>query len=62
MTVAPTTAATGLSILSAEETVNSVTFASGTAAKFTPTAADTYAVEYTDGDSNKHYKVVVVGS
>ena len=60
MTVAPTTAATGLSILSAAETVNSVTFASGTAAKFTPTAAGTYAVEYTDGDSNKHYKVVVV--
>lgn len=60
MTVAPTTAATGLSILSAEETVNSVTFASGTAAKFTPTAAGTYAVEYTDDTNNKYYKVVVV--
>ena len=56
------TAASGLSVLSADETVNSTTFVSGKAVKFTPSAAGTYAIEYTDESSVKHYKVIVVGS
>ena len=56
------TAASGLSVLSANETVNSTTFVSDKAVKFTPSAAGTYAIEYTDESSVKHYKVIVVGS
>ena len=56
------TAASGLSVLSADETVNSTTFVSGKAVKFTPSAAGTYAIEYTDASTVKHYKVIVVVS
>jgi hypothetical protein len=40
------TAADGLSILSANATSQGITFASGKAATFTPTASTTYALEY----------------
>ena len=56
------TATSVLSVLSANETVNSTTFESGKAVKFTPSAAGTYAIEYTDENSVKHYKVIVVVS
>lgn len=49
-----------LSILSADETSQGITFTSAKAAKFTPVAGTTYAVEFTDGSSVKHYKVIVV--
>ena len=53
------TAAEGLEILTADETVNSTTFTANKTAKFTPSAAGTYAVEYTANDV-KHYKVIIV--
>ena len=40
------TGANALSILASEETKQDITFASGTTAKFTPAASQTYAVEY----------------
>lgn len=54
------TAATGLTILSAAEEVKGINFAAGTTAKFTPTAAGTYAVEFTDTSNVKYYKVIIV--
>lgn len=49
-----------LSILSANETSQGITFTSAKAAKFTPAANTTYAVEFIDASSVKHYKVIVV--
>ena len=40
------TAAAGLSILSSNETIQGITFANGTSAKFTPANNTTYAVEF----------------
>lgn len=54
------TDATGLTILGAAEEVKGINFAANTTAKFTPAAAGTYAVEFTDGSSVKHYKVIIV--
>ena len=50
-----------LTILSGDgETVQGITFAASTSAKFTPAAGQTYAVEFTDGSSVKHYKVIKI--
>ena len=54
------TNATGLTILDAAEEVKGINFAAGTTAKFTPAAAGTYAVEFTDGSDVKYYKVIIV--
>ena len=54
------TDATGLTILDAAEEVKGINFAANTTAKFTPAAAGTYAVEFTDGSNVKHYKVIIV--
>lgn len=54
------TDANGLTILDAAEEVKGINFAANTTAKFTPAAAGTYAVEFTDGSSVKHYKVIIV--
>ena len=50
-----------LSVLTEEITVNSVTFAANTTAKFIPIAGKTYAFEYNDGTTS-YYKVIVVAS
>lgn len=51
-----------LTILSGDgETVQSITFAASTSAKFTPAAGQTYAVEFTDSGV-KHYKVIKVAT
>lgn len=49
-----------LSVLSIAESIQGITFAASTSAKFTPVAGQTYAVEFTDGSSVKHYKVIKV--
>lgn len=49
-----------LSVLSAAETKQGITFAASTSAKFTPAAGQTYAVEFIDDSSVKHYKVIKV--
>lgn len=52
-----------LTILSGEgETVQGISFAASTSAKFTPLAGQTYAVEFTDDNSVKHYKVIKVAA
>ena len=52
-----------LSILAAEEKVQDVTFASGKAAKFTPNAGTTYAIEYKVSDAvADEYTVVPSGT
>ena len=52
-----------LTILSGNgETVQGISFAVTTTAKFTPAAGQTYAVEFTDGSSVKHYKVIKVAA
>ena len=51
-----------LTILSGDgETVQGITFAASTSAKFTPSAGETYAVEFTDSGV-KHYKVIKVAA
>lgn len=59
-TMTEVTGGSALDILAANETVKDITFTSAKAAKFTPATAGTYAVEYTDGSSVKHYKIIVV--
>ena len=54
------TNATGLTILDAAEEVKGINFAANTTAKFTPAAAGTYAIEFTDGSDVKYYKVIIV--
>ena len=49
-----------LTVLAAAETSQGISFAASTSAKFTPAAGQTYAVEFTDGSSVKHYKVIKV--
>ena len=49
-----------LTILSAAEVIQGISFAASTTAKFTPSAGQTYAVEFTDASSNKHYKVIKI--
>ncbi len=49
-----------LSILSSNEKSQGITFASGKAAKFTPAAGNTYAVEYKVSDGVYQYKIIVV--
>lgn len=51
-----------LTVLSSEETSQGITFAASTSAKFTPSAGQTYAVEFTDASSVKHYKIIKVAS
>lgn len=46
--------------LAAAETVQGINFAAATTAKFVPAAAGTYAVEFTDANAVKHYKVIIV--
>lgn len=49
-----------LTILNADATSQGITFASGKAAKFTPAAGITYAVEYKVSDGVYQYKIIVV--
>ena len=49
-----------LTVLDAAETSQGISFAASTSAKFTPAAGQTYAVEFTDESSVKHYKVIKV--
>ena len=52
-----------LTILSGDgETVQGITFAASTSAKFTPVAGQTYAVEFTDANSVKHYKIIKIAA
>lgn len=51
-----------LTILNADATSQGITFASGKAAKFTPAASTTYAVEYKVSDGVYQYKIIVVAS
>lgn len=51
-----------LTVLAAAETSQGITFAASTSAKFTPAAGQTYAVEFTDANSAKHYKVIKVAA
>lgn len=51
-----------LSILSSDEVSQGITFTSGNAAKFTPAAGTTYAVEYKVSDGVYQYKIIVVAS
>lgn len=51
-----------LSVLAAGETSQDISFAASTSAKFTPAAGQTYAVEFTDGSSVKHYKIIKVAA
>ncbi len=53
------TAAT-LTVVAENITVGSTSFVANKAVTFTPSAAGTYAIEYTDDSSVKHYKVIVV--
>ena len=59
-TMTEVTGGSALAILAANETVKDITFTSAKAAKFIPATAGTYAVEYTDESSVKHYKIIVV--
>ena len=49
-----------LTVLAEAESSQGISFAASTSAKFTPAAGQTYAVEFTDGSSVKHYKVIKV--
>ena len=51
-----------LSVLAAAESPQGISFAASTTAKFTPAAGQTYAIEFTDGSSVKHYKIIKVVS
>ena len=51
-----------LTILSEGEVKQEISFAASTTAKFTPVANKTYAVEFTDDSSVKHYKVIKVSA
>jgi len=51
-----------LSVLNSAESSQGISFAASTTAKFTPAAGQTYAVEFTDGSSVKHYKVIKVAA
>ena len=51
-----------LSVLTAAESSQGISFAASTSAKFTPAAGQTYAVEFTDASNVKHYKVIKVSA
>ncbi len=63
MLKAPTTTGTDLTVTATDTTIDNITFAASTSASFTPTAAGTYAVQYSytkDQKTAYAYKVITV--